>query len=94
MSSEQADNDYQQKIAAARDIVTRFLREEFNPAEHPEIFEEDILYFAVARLDVQDIGWLLDQVAHPEWPRELRASIVPMMLNHYAEGQAMLEEED
>ncbi|MGY1947886.1 hypothetical protein [Nocardia asiatica] len=83
----------QDKIAAARDAVTRFLRGEIDPERHPQWFEDDILLFAVVRLDLQDPQWLLDQLGNGEFARELRAWLIPMMHKHGAEGQALLDGE-
>ena len=82
------------KIDAARRIVTRFLRGELNPEDNPEFFDDDILRFAVARLDIRDTAWLLAQVASIEWPRELRAEIASMILTHYEDGQALLDRDE
>lgn len=83
-----------EKIDAARNIVTRFLRGELNPEQNPEFFDEDILRFAIARLDIRDTAWLLAQVASIEWPRELRSEIASMILAHYEEGQTLLDNDE
>lgn len=75
---------------ADRDVVTRFLRGEFDPTERPEWFEEDILLFAVARLELRDTEWLLAQLANRTFAYDLRAWIVPMMRKYGARGQAAL----
>ncbi|WP_433202561.1 hypothetical protein ACQP1G_12495 [Nocardia sp. CA-107356] len=83
--------DRQQRIIAARKIVTEYLHGEIDTVRNPEMFDDDIVYFAVARLDRNDTDWLLAQLADPQWPREIRADIAAMMPGHYAEGQAALE---
>ncbi|MFI7667922.1 hypothetical protein [Nocardia sp. NPDC049526] len=81
----------QRRIAVARDIVTEYLRGEIDPVRNPEMFNDDIVYFAVARLDRHDTDWLLNQLANPQWPQQTRADIAAMMPGHYAEGQAALD---
>ncbi|WP_327100860.1 hypothetical protein OIE68_19925 [Nocardia vinacea] len=83
--------DRQQRIIAAREIVTKYLHGEIDPERNPEIFDDDIVYFAVARLDHHDIDWLLAQLANPQWPQKIRAEIAAMMPGHRTEAQAALE---
>ncbi|MFE9327713.1 hypothetical protein ACIHDR_40005 [Nocardia sp. NPDC052278] len=80
----------QQRIDTARDIVTDYLRGYIDPVRNPDMFDDDIVYFAVARLDRYDVDWLLAQLANPQWPQKIRADIAAMMPGHYAEGQAAL----
>lgn len=84
----------QQRIATARDIVTEYLRGDIDPVRNPDMFDDDIVYFAVARLDRHDIDWLLAQLANPQWPYEIRADIAAMMPGHHAEGEAALAADD
>ncbi|MBF6076179.1 hypothetical protein [Nocardia beijingensis] len=79
------------KIAAARDAVIKFLTGEINPDDNPHWFDDDILLFAVDRLDQQDSEWLLAQLANRDFARDLRAWIIPMMRKHGAEAQASLD---
>ncbi|WP_433760116.1 hypothetical protein [Nocardia sp. CA-135398] len=81
----------QRRITVARDIVTEYLRGDIDPVRSPEMFNDDIVYFAVARLDRRDTDWLLAQLANPQWPQHIRADIAAMMPGHYTEGQAALE---
>ncbi|WP_433602247.1 hypothetical protein ACQPXH_11240 [Nocardia sp. CA-135953] len=80
----------QRRIDAARDIVTDYLRGDIDPDRNPDMFDDDIVYFAVARLDRHDTDWLLARIADPQWPRAVRADIAGMMPGHYAEGETAL----
>ncbi|WP_433710602.1 hypothetical protein ACQP2U_30325 [Nocardia sp. CA-084685] len=84
----------QWRLDAARDIVTDYLRGDIDPDRNPDMFDDDIVYFAIARLDRHDTNWLLAQVANPQWPHKIRADIAGMMPGHYAEGQAALGADD
>lgn len=86
--------DRQQRISAAREIVTKYLHGEIDLMRNPVMFDDDIVPFAVARLDRHDLDWLLAQLSNPQWPSEIRADIAAMMPGHHAEGQAALAADD
>lgn len=79
------------KLSVSRDLVLELLRGDIDPARTPELFMEDIVLFAVARLDEADAEWLLGHVADTSWPYERRASIAAMMIRHRSEAVAALE---
>ncbi|WP_157110883.1 hypothetical protein [Nocardia anaemiae] len=81
----------QRRIAVARDIVTEYLRGDIDPVRSPEMFNDDIVYFAAARLDRSDTDWLSAQLANHQWPQEIRADIAAMIPGHDTEGQSALE---
>ncbi|MFJ1461485.1 hypothetical protein [Nocardia sp. N2S4-5] len=83
-----------EQIDRARRVVTAYLRGELTPDRNPEYFDDDVVMFAVARLDVHDTEWLLEQVASGEWPYGLRSQIAALMRSHAEEGRAILRDED
>ncbi|NKY55730.1 hypothetical protein [Nocardia flavorosea] len=77
-------------LPLSRDIVLRLLRGEIDPVEDHMLVMEDIVLFAVARLDEADTGWLLHHLADTAWPYERRADVAAMMVRHRAEAFAAL----
>jgi len=81
------------KLDASRELVTAFLRGEVDPERNPSIFEDDVLMFAVARLDAADPDWILGQLSNQAWPVDLRAQILRLTRRHYPQGHAILARE-
>lgn len=80
-------------LTSARTFITRYLSGEVNENSHPEIFDDDILMFAVGTLDEGDPEWILRQLADQRWPVERRVEIFGPMRIHYAEGYKILQAE-
>lgn len=78
------------KLESSREVITEFLRGEVDPENEPEIFEDDILLLAVARLEEADPDWVLGQLSNRAWPVDLRAQILQLMVRRRPEGQAIL----
>lgn len=81
------------KLESSREVITEFLRGEVDPENEPEIFEDDILLLAVARLEEADPDWVLGQLSNRAWPVDLRAQILQLMVRRRPEGQAILARE-
>lgn len=81
------------KLQSSRELVTAFLRGEIDAERQPEIFEDDVLMFAVARLDAADPDWILGQLSNQAWPADLRAQVLRLTRRHYPEGHAILSRE-
>ncbi|MFI5719615.1 hypothetical protein [Nocardia sp. NPDC051750] len=78
------------ELTASRDIVLRLLRGDIDPVRDRVLFMEDIVLFAVARLDEADTEWLLGHVADTSWAYERRADVAAMMVRHRPEAFAAL----
>lgn len=81
------------KLEASREMITAFLCGEIDPDSRPAIIEDDLLLFAVRRLDRADPAWILGQLSNRAWPVNLRAQILRLMMKHYPEGHAILRGE-
>ncbi|WP_406318367.1 hypothetical protein OHA77_13345 [Streptosporangium sp. NBC_01639] len=82
------------RLDSAREFVTGFLREEIDETTNPELFGEDVLMFAVIKIDARAPSWILQQLADRRWPLSRRAELLCPMMTNYAEGYAILRDED
>jgi hypothetical protein len=80
----------QRRLDYSREVITGFLRGEIDPESRPAIFEDDVLMFAVLRLERADPDWILGQLSNRAWPADLRVQILRLMRTRYAEGHAIL----
>jgi hypothetical protein len=78
------------ELESSRSLITRFLRGEIDPEQEPAIFEDDVLMIAVHLLERADPDWILGQLSNREWPVDLRAQILGLMIRRYADGHAIL----
>jgi hypothetical protein len=90
---ERASDSEAGKLDSSRELITEFLRGEISQENERAIIEDDVLLFAVARLDEADPDWILGQLSNRTWPIELRAQILQLMVRHCPEGYAILGRE-
>jgi hypothetical protein len=81
------------ELDPSRELITEFLRGDIDPEHAPEIFEDDILFLAVDRIEGADPDWILGQLSNRAWRADLRAQILGFMIRHYPAGQAILDHE-
>ncbi|MDR7169056.1 hypothetical protein J2W56_002797 [Nocardia kruczakiae] len=81
-------------LSASKDIVLRLLRGDLDAERDRMMFEEDIVLFALLRLDDKEPEWLLREIANTSWPREVRESLAAAMVKHRAEAAAALKDTD
>lgn len=83
----------ERKLDYSREVINAFLSGEIDPESRPAIFEDDVLMFAVARLEEADPDWILGQLSNRAWPAELRAQVLRLMVRRYPDGHAILSRE-
>ena len=73
-----------------RGLVREVLSGTITPESDPWVFEEDALLFAVRRLEEDDPGWLLAQLADRGIPFERRRAVFAGTLQVRAEAERLL----
>jgi len=76
-----------------RAFLRRVLAGVVTPDTHPWAFDEDVVQFAVARVEQDDPAWLLAQLADRGHPFDGRANVVAATHQVRAEALAILRRE-
>ncbi|WP_063063997.1 hypothetical protein [Nocardia violaceofusca] len=77
-------------LSASKEIVLQLLRGEIDADRNRAMFEEDVVLFALLRLDDKEPEWLLREIANTTWPRKLRETLAAAMVKHRAEATTAL----
>lgn len=79
--------------AGSRDVILRFLGGDTDLDKEPAMLDDDILLFAVRRVEAADPDWVLGQLSDRTWRADLRVAVMRMLRKHHVQGHAILSRE-